>query len=203
MSIRKIDPRDRKFNWYAGGGDEVAKIAIKVAEKIIPQLHSIGSSYVPDAVEKVAAEMDLPQGYLWQLLFNTRLWPRSLSIRATNGLSLLKYLYEALGAPQRSWMLRGSTLPYLPEVEPKQLIHVNKEALERLGIRGRKAKFDGTRIVLKNVRAHADLVQKVCEEQFGEPCTEKEAAEILYGDLTSLATFGRIPHPALFQALFE
>jgi hypothetical protein len=199
MSVRRIDPRDRKFNWYAGGGDAVAKIAIQVAENTLPQLAKIGSSFVPDAVMEVAKEMDLPPGFLWKTLFNVRMWPRNLSIRATNGLSMLKYMYEFLGAPRRTWMSRGTD----PDLVPKSAFIKIDEALERLSIRGRKAKFDGMKIVFKNVRSHAPLVQDVCAETLGEPCTAKEAEEILYGDLTSLAAFGRLPHSTMFQALLE
>ena len=210
MPLRSIDPRGTDFSWYAGGGDAIAQIAMSVAEEALNEiLRKSPASHALNSVEGIADDLGLTPGFLWRVLFNTRLWPRNLSGKEKNGLNMVREMYQIGGAPLRAWVPRTNKAPDvfpgvpLDDANPTDVVKVSTEALKRLAVYGRGLKHQATRILFQNARVKAPRVLNHCEEILGESCTSQEAIEILIGDMRKLASYGRlgVPQGNLFQII--
>jgi hypothetical protein len=196
-----LDENDPNQACLMAGGDCINKIT-RDALLELQEAPKMFRSAIPAIINNVSKNHDLHPHFLWWAMFRRKQWP-PMSSSDKKMLRLAQQVFEASGAwrPQSLSPISGNpgwTIPEDMNAVDKafaDLVKVIRQDLRKPLLR-KWAKISAQAI---------KEVQKKCDEVFGIPCSPKEASELLYGDITRMVLYNRVPgpHPNLVTALLD
>lgn len=195
-----LDENDPNQACLMAGGDcinEITQDALVALQKEAKRY----SRTVAGIVDTAAKKHNLHPHLVWYVLFKPSQWPSSLSKKDKSMLRLSQQVFEASGSSRPSSMspFTGNPGFELPENLTKvDAMFEDLVGLIRTEIR-KPLLSKWVRISLKSIKE----IQAKCDEAFGVPCTPREASDLLYGDISRMVLYGRVPgrHPNLIPAL--
>jgi hypothetical protein len=196
-----LDENDPNQACLMAGGDCINEVTRK-ALLDLQDAPTMFRSAIPAIINNVAKNNELHPHFLWWALFRRKQWP-PMSSSDKKMLVLAQQVFEASGA----WRPKslnpfvgnpGWTIPEDMATIDKafdQLVKVIRQDIEKPLLR------KWSKIASKAVKE----IQSKCDAVFGVPCSPKEAVELLYGDITRMVLYHRVPgaHPNLVTALLN
>lgn len=195
-----LDENDPNQACLMAGGDCINEITQDVLVAIQKEAKKY-SRTVASIVNAAAQKHNLHPHLVWYVLFKPSQWPSSLSKSDKSMLRLSQQVFEASGASRPSSLspFTGNPGFELPE-NLKQVDDMFEDLVKLIRTEIRKPLL--SKWVRLSLRATKDIQAK-CDEVFGVPCSPKEASDLLYGDISRMVLYRRVPgrHPNLIPAL--
>ena len=197
----ELDPNDPNQSCLMAGGDCIVEISGEAAEAIQKKAKGYGNR-IGVAVDQAAKATGIHPHFMWWALFRPKQWP-PMRKDQKNRLHLAQQVYEASGAKRPSSLSPFTGNPGWTMPESDSDIRKSFEVLTNAIMNEIQKPLIRDWVGIQNA-AVKDIEEK-CEEVFGEPCSRNQATDLLYGDLTRMAVYNRMPgrYPNLVPALLN
>jgi len=195
-----LDENDPNQACLMAGGDCINEITQDALVGIQKEAKKFSRS-VASVVDAAANKHNLHPHLVWYVLFKPSQWPSSLSKKDKGMLRLSQQVFEASGSSRPSSLspFTGNPGFELPE-NLKKVDDMLDDLVKLIRTEIRKP------LLAKWVRISIGAIKEIqaqCDEVFGVPCSPREASDLLYGDISRMVLYGRVPgrHPNLIPAL--
>ncbi len=196
-----LDPNDPNQACLMAGGDCINKIAQDAVLELEAAVKSFRSA-IPSLVDEMATKHNLHPHFVWWALFRPKQWP-SMSSKDKDMLWLAQQVFEASGAWRPSSLSPFSGNPgWTVPADLKTVDAMFRDMVKTIRT------YIGTPLLRRWAKISVDAIRKIqrkCDEVFGVPCSESEASDLLYGDLSRMVIYKRVPgkFPNLISSLLD